>query len=243
MQGRAYMVILRSAAIGNTGRSLPTLGTGRSDGPSKMRARSSPDLSEKRILAAAERVFSRDGLQGATTHEIAQQAGVNEVTIFRHFHTREELLGATLEHGCAEFDALAQPEEIRKGELAEGLERYVRKMYSAVKQHEAIVRAFIGEARLPGSMRRALQGFMLTRKARFVTALQEAQKLGLVRTDVVLSAAADFICDSIHIAILRHRLYRTDPETVDAYLRGVTDIFYRGIESREGRDSQGCHKR
>jgi AcrR family transcriptional regulator len=188
-----------------------------------MRARSSPDLSEKRILAAAERVFSRDGLQEATTHEIAQQAGVNEVTIFRHFHTREELLGATLEHGCAEFDALAQPEEIRKGELAEGLERYVRKMYSAVKQHEAIVRAFIGEARLPGSMRRALQGFMLTRKARFVTALQEAQKLGLVRTDVVLSAVADFICDSIHIAILRHRLYRTDPETVDAYLRGVTE--------------------
>jgi hypothetical protein len=45
----------------------------------------SPDLTEKRILAAAETVFSRDGFQGATTHEIAQQAGVNEVTIFRIF--------------------------------------------------------------------------------------------------------------------------------------------------------------
>jgi AcrR family transcriptional regulator len=109
----------------------------------------SPDLTEKRILAAAERVFSRDGFQGATTHEIAQQAGVNEVTIFRHFHTREDLLGATLEHGCAEFDAMIESEEIRKGELAEGLERYVREMYCAVKQHEAIVHAFIGEARLP----------------------------------------------------------------------------------------------
>jgi AcrR family transcriptional regulator len=192
----------------------------------------SPDLTEKRILAAAETVFSRDGFQGATTHEIAQQAGVNEVTIFRHFHTREELLGATLEHGCAEFDELIQSEEIRKGELAEGLERYVREMYSAVKQHEAIVRAFIGEARLPGSMRRAVHGFMLTRKARFVTALQEAQKLGLVRTDLDLSAAADFIRDSIHIAVLQHSLYRTDPETVDAHLRGVTDIFYRGIEAQ-----------
>jgi AcrR family transcriptional regulator len=197
----------------------------------------SPDLTEKRILAAAETVFSRDGFQGATTHEIAQQAGVNEVTIFRHFHTREELLGATLEHGCAEFDALIRSEKIRKGELAEGLERYVREIYSAAKRHEAIVRASIGEARLPGSMRRALQRFMLTRKTRFVTALQEAQKLGLIRTDLDLSAAADFIRDSIHIAMLRHTLYRTDPETVDAHLRGVTDIFYRGIEAREGRDS------
>jgi AcrR family transcriptional regulator len=192
----------------------------------------SADLTEKRILAAAELVFSRDGFQGATTREIALQAGVNEVTIFRHFHTREELLGATLEHGCAAFDTLIQLEEIWKGELADGLERYVRETFSVVKQREAIVRAFIGEARfLPESMRRALEEFMLTGKTRLVAALQEAQKRGLVRMDVNLSAAADFIRDSIHSAMLRHTLYRTDPEAVDAHLRGVTDIFYRGIKA------------
>jgi AcrR family transcriptional regulator len=192
----------------------------------------SADLTEKRILSAAELVFSRDGFQGATTREIAQQAGVNEVTIFRHFHTREELLGATLQDGCAAFDALIQPEEIWKGELADGLERYIRETFSVVKQREAIVRAFIGEARfLPESMRRALEEFMLTRKARLVAALKEAQKRGLVREDVDLSAAADFIRDSILSAMLRHTLYKTDPETVDAHLRGVTDIFYRGIKA------------
>jgi AcrR family transcriptional regulator len=42
----------------------------------------SADLTKKRILAAAELVFSRDGFQGATTREIARQAGVNEVTLF-----------------------------------------------------------------------------------------------------------------------------------------------------------------
>jgi hypothetical protein len=78
---------------------------------------------------------------------------------------------------------------------------------------------------------------MLTRRARFVAALQEAQKLGLVRTDLDLSAAADFIRDSTHIAMLRHTLNPADPETVDAGLRGVTDIFCRGIEGRAGRDS------
>jgi AcrR family transcriptional regulator len=160
------------------------------------------------------------------------------VTIFRHFHTREELLRATLEHECAAFDALIHPEEIWKGALAERLERYVREMYSAVKEREAIVRAFIGEARfLPESIRRALQEFMLTKKARVVAALQEAQKLGLLRMDVDLSVAADFIRDSIHSAMLRHTLYRTDPETVDAHLRGVTDIFYRGIKANDGRNS------
>jgi AcrR family transcriptional regulator len=198
----------------------------------------SADLTKKRILAAAELVFSRDGFQGATTREIAREAGVNEVTIFRHFHTREELLRATLEHECAAFDALIHPEEIWKGALAERLERYVREMYSAVKEREAIVRAFIGEARfLPESIRRPLQEFMLAKKARFVAALQEAQKLGLLRMDVDLSVAADFIRDSIHSAMLRHTLYRTDPETVDAHLRGVTDTFYRGIKANDGRNS------
>ena len=198
----------------------------------------SPDLTKKRILAAAELVFSRDGFQGATTREIAREAGVNEVTLFRHFHCREELLRATLEFGCAAFDTLVEPEKIWRGELPDGLESYIRDIYSLVKQREAIVRAFIGEARLlPESIRHSLQEFMLTRKARFVAGLQRAQEGGFVRKEVDVSAAADFIRDSIHSAMLRHTLYHTDPETVDAHLRGVTDVFYRGIKASDGKDS------
>lgn len=200
--------------------------------------RGSSDLTKQRILAAAELVFSRDGFHGATTREIAREAGVNEVTIFRHFHTREELLRATLEHGCAAINALIHPDETWKGELADRLERYVRELYTAIRQRESIVRAFISEARaLPESIRTALQEFMLIKKARFVAALREVQELGLVRKEADVSAAADFIRDSIHSAMLRHTLYRTDPETVDAHLRGVTDIFYRGIKANDRRDS------
>jgi AcrR family transcriptional regulator len=194
-------------------------------------------LTKQRILAAAELVFSRDGFHGATTREIAREAGVNEVTIFRHFHTREELLRATLEHGCAAFEALIHPDEIWKGELAARLERYVRKMYALLTERESIARAFVSEARaLPESIHRTLQEFMLKKKARFVAALQYAQQKGLVRPDVDVSAAADLIRDSIHSAMLRHTLYNTDPDTVDAHLRGVTDIFYRGIKGNDLRN-------
>src|ERR1700756_3167355 len=134
--------------------------------------RGSSDLTKKRILAAAEPVFSRDGVQGATTREIAREAGVNEVTLFRHFNSREQLLRATLQYGCEAFDAPVEPEKICRGELLGGLEGYIRDIYSVVKQREAIVRAFIGEARLlPESIRRLLQEFMLIRKARLVALL------------------------------------------------------------------------
>ncbi len=198
----------------------------------------SADLTKKRILAAAELVFSRDGFQGATTREIARQASVNEVTLFRHFRTREELLRATLDQACATFEALVgQSVEVWKDRLPQRLERYVREMYSVVRQREALVRAFASEARiLPESIRRALQEFMEQRKARFVARLKQAQELGLVRKDVDLSAASDLIRDSIHSAILRHTAYNTDPEAVDAHLQGVADIFYHGIKANHGRD-------
>src|SRR6201981_506767 len=198
----------------------------------------SVDLTRQRILAAARQVFSRDGFQGATTREIAREAGVNEVTLFRHFHSREQLLCATLQYGWEAFDALVEPEKICRGELLGGLEGYIRDIYSVVKQREAIVRAFIGEARLlPESIRRLLQEFMLIRKARLVALLQRAQERGFVRKDVGVSTPADFIRDSIHSATLRHTFYHTDPEPVGAHLRGGTHILYRGIKASDGKDS------
>jgi AcrR family transcriptional regulator len=192
----------------------------------------SVDLTKKRILAAAELVFSRDGFQGATTREIAREAGVNEVTIFRHFRTREELLHSTLQYSCSSLDALIQPDEDWRDDLFGRLERYVRELYTLVRDKEALVRAFIGEARaLSESTRHGLQEFMLKRKARFVVGLQQAQEAGLVRKGIDLSAAADFVRDAIHSAMLRHTAYGDDAESVTAHLKGVTDIFYQGIKA------------
>ena len=50
-----------------------------------------------RILAAAARVYSQYGFRGATTRLIAAEAGVNEVTLFRTFGSKAELLQAMLQ--------------------------------------------------------------------------------------------------------------------------------------------------
>jgi AcrR family transcriptional regulator len=192
----------------------------------------SVDLTRNRILDAAEHVFSRDGFQGATTREIAREAGVNEVTIFRHFHSREELLDSTLKHSCASIDALVQPDEQWLEDLFGRLERYVRELYALVRAKEALVRAFIGEAPvLPESTRQTLHEFMLKRKAVFVARLKQAQDAGLVRKGLDVSAAADFIRDAVHSAMLRHTAYGDDAESIAAHLRGVTEIFYQGIKA------------
>ncbi|MCS7200128.1 MAG: TetR/AcrR family transcriptional regulator [Caldimicrobium sp.] len=46
---------------------------------------------KERILFSALKLFSEKGYLGATTREIAKEAGISEVTLFRHFVTKENL--------------------------------------------------------------------------------------------------------------------------------------------------------
>lgn len=51
----------------------------------------------QQILKTAIRLFAQKGFRGTTTREIALAAGVNEVTIFRHFASKQDLYSAILE--------------------------------------------------------------------------------------------------------------------------------------------------
>ncbi len=58
------------------------------------------DATRERILHAAREVVARKGKRAATTREIAEVAGVNETTLFRHFGTKEKLLFELVEYCC-----------------------------------------------------------------------------------------------------------------------------------------------
>ena len=50
------------------------------------------------ILDAARKLFAQKGYKAVTTLEIAKNAGVNEVTIFRQFQSKEKLFEKMLSH-------------------------------------------------------------------------------------------------------------------------------------------------
>lgn len=51
----------------------------------------------ERILQATLKLIRKKGFKGATTREIAQEAGVNEITLFRHFNNKKGIVKAAFE--------------------------------------------------------------------------------------------------------------------------------------------------
>ena len=52
----------------------------------------------KKIMKVALKLFSEQGYYPTTTKQIAEEAGVNELTIFRHFGSKSNLFQATTEY-------------------------------------------------------------------------------------------------------------------------------------------------
>ena len=63
-------------------------------------------IRDDQILDAALTVVVERGYLGATTRAIAKAAGVNEVTLFRRFGSKDKLLGAAIGREAQRFEAL-----------------------------------------------------------------------------------------------------------------------------------------
>lgn len=95
------------------------------------------------LLEATITVFAEFGNRGATTRRIAQQAGVNEVTIFRHFKSKEDLLQAALERFVARLERRPLPGTPvnPKAELL----AWCRAHYRELLKHRSFIRKVMGE--------------------------------------------------------------------------------------------------
>jgi AcrR family transcriptional regulator len=63
------------------------------------------------ILTAAIDVYGQHGFRGATTRRIADAAGVNEVTVFRHFGSKDALLAEAIRHAASQSARIVLPVE------------------------------------------------------------------------------------------------------------------------------------
>jgi TetR/AcrR family transcriptional regulator len=88
----------------------------------------------RRIISAAQEVFSRTGLQGARTRDLASAAKINQATLFSHFVSKEDLFTASVIQPL--LDAMQGMRERTRGyEAAASADELVRLAQVSVQRH------------------------------------------------------------------------------------------------------------
>ncbi|MFD0894560.1 TetR/AcrR family transcriptional regulator [Luteolibacter ambystomatis] len=190
--------------------------------------------SEKLVEAAAI-VFARDGLSSATTREIARTAGVNEVTLFRNFQTKQNLLAAVLEKAferktnplAEKFDSLPE-----RASLREVIAAFAEADYSSLKQNVSLMRVLVGEIqKFEEHEMKVLRAIFRPRRDQLTKRLRDAQARGEVIADVNPAIVVDQLVGMIFTHVLRSDCPFKLEYKQDQYVRACVDLIVRGISS------------
>ena len=123
-----------------------------------------------RILAAAQRLFARQGFEKTTTRQLAEAADIAEGTLFRHFENKKAILVAVVTQGWSELltDLLTQLSEMGSYRSVAQLLR--ERMLSLHKQGD-LMRVCFMEAQYHPDLRDRIQAEIITKMTSVVEVL------------------------------------------------------------------------
>ena len=181
-----------------------------------------------RILRAARAVFERNGTRGTTTREVAERAGVNEATLFRHFGNKTALLDAMREWAIdptafkAAFDGLS-------GDIQADLLKICTALYERMVRNQAIIRISLAEeATDPEQVPSCLRGPTETMQ-RLVPYLQQQIDSGIIRGNP-RQLAAVIMGTMFALAMKSKRIDWGDEGHPKALIPAFVDMLLSGVK-------------
>jgi AcrR family transcriptional regulator len=186
---------------------------------------------DQRILDAAIHEFYRHGYAGATTRKIAEMAGVNEVTLFRRFRSKECILRTSItklrDKSLQVIDSVFLGEQ--DGDLRTCLRNLGRSTMRLMKDEEELIFLLISEGRRNPMVAKCLSPIPQAVFKRLAAYFKRQIKLGKMRNVDPKIAAMTYISypffNSLLTGMLMNILKADDEKAFD----GFVDIFTNGI--------------
>jgi AcrR family transcriptional regulator len=135
-----------------------------------------------RILAVAGELFYRHGIRAVGVESIAEAAGTNKMTLYRHFSSKDELVAEYLRHSAkAADDCWARFEKKHPGDALAQLRAWLKEMASHVANTDergcALANAAVELPEKNHPARRVIEEYKSAQRARLVQ-LSKAAGLG-----------------------------------------------------------------
>jgi AcrR family transcriptional regulator len=180
------------------------------------------------LLDAAARLYAQAGYRGATTRRIATQAGVNEITLFRHFGSKDALIREAISRAGTALTPDPLPSAPR--EPFRELRDWARAHIAELRERRSLIRTCMGEIQEhPGIFSQDNSPPALAAKAlgRYLRRLREANIAKAPFDEVAASTMlmGVLFADAMGRDIMPD-MYQNDPdEALEQYVR----LFLRAI--------------
>jgi AcrR family transcriptional regulator len=200
-----------------------------------MRPVSSPSSTEAetqaRILKAARKLFARRGYDGTTTRDLAQEAGVAEGTIFRHFENKKAILIEVATQGWVEIltDLLTELSEMAS---YKAIAQVMRKRMLSLHQNADLLRVCFMEAQFHPDLREQIQSEVIVKMTDVAEAFFEtAMDQGIYRRMNPRIVAQIFLGMFTIAGFSRDTIMPGDssPQAMLEMAEGMADIFLNGV--------------
>jgi TetR/AcrR family transcriptional regulator len=199
------------------------------------------ETTEQRILDAALKVFSSEGYSGATTRKIAIEADVAEVTLFRKFQSKENLLREVLSNNRSMFSEMDNLLNVDKNIEFETELRVIGKHIAQImsdRKADSKRRMFMFMLFEEGRRKPEVADVLLSFFQMNLKPLSEYFELqinnGKMRNINPWSAALTFISYFVHTSLLRGVFGDSFLGNSDEEIERFIDIFSKGIINVDG---------
>lgn len=199
-----------------------------------------PHIRPQQIMAAAAKVFARQGLHGTSLDLVAREAGITKGTIYLYYRSKEDLFLATLREKSAQAFAALEGEGRGDGpaDLRRHLAAFAHRAYRAIGSPEAlpILQMVLAEAgRYPETAELFFREIILKNNRRLAAVLERGMAGGELRRADPLVAARSLIGMLLGFVLSQKILggERVLPLSERRVVDTVTSIFLDGIARRE----------
>ncbi len=196
-----------------------------------------PGDTRQRIIQAAIQLFGKQGYSQTSTRAIAEAAGVNEVTLFRQFGRKKDLLIACIEaHNAAGFSATFESE--LTGDYAEDILRMAELQIRDTTANLEILRLLSCDAHNMPELRQAMLAGGRGNLARLSRYFQRQIGRGVIRADLpaeVLASAFDSLFSSNIVFEYLFQGNLSPRLTTNEVIRPLAALFVRGTQAIDQR--------
>lgn len=188
---------------------------------------------QARILKAAKKLFARRGYDGTTTRDLAQEAGVAEGTIFRHFENKKAILIEVTTQGWVEIltDLLTELSEMAS---YKAIAQVMRKRMLNLHQNADLLRVCFMEAQFHPDLQEQIQSEVIVKMTDVAEAFFEtAMDQGIYRRMNPRIVAQVFLGMFTIAGFSRDTIMPSEssPQAMLEMAEGMADIFLNGVLS------------